>query len=230
MNDFAANEARKEVEGYVAFLPDIEKFCRQECGKGLHSFAKIAKANCLLLLYSYIESTVSNAIRFIQDEITANSIRYPHLSDKVRNAWIKDLFLGMHLEDVSHSNYAKKITTVANSIANENAVQFSLSAPSAVGNIDFDRLKRICELWGIPLNLGNFQEVKSTIDWITEERNNLAHGNKTFEECGRDITYEQLAAAAEITTSLMTAFCDAVRQYQLGKKYLQKSLRGDASN
>lgn len=218
-------DARLEIEWYLSFLPDVESYCVQKRAKAASSFSKMAKASCLLILYSYIESTVAEAITSIQDEIAKCSAEYPHLSDKAQKAWLDDLFLGMHLDDVSHKTYKNKIADVATSIAGRQAIRFSSSSPSAVGNINFDRLKKICNQWGIPLDMREFEDAKSTIDWIAEERNNLAHGNKTFEECGRDITLEQLNKACEVVVGIMGAFSESAEKYREERKYLCKQRR-----
>jgi DNA-binding phage protein len=59
------------------------------------------------------------------------------------------------------------------------------------------------------------------------KRNDLAHGNKSFAEIGKDITVEELLKIKEEVTAYLEQILNNINQYITGQDYLDKSQIND---
>lgn len=62
---------------------------------------------------------------------------------------------------------------------------------------------------------------------IMNKRNDLAHGNKSFAEIGKDITVEELLKIKEEVTAYLEQILNNINQYITGQDYLDKSQIND---
>jgi DNA-binding phage protein len=62
---------------------------------------------------------------------------------------------------------------------------------------------------------------------IKNKRNDLAHGNKSFAEIGKDITVEELLKIKEEVTAYLEQILNNINQYITGQDYLDKSQIND---
>jgi hypothetical protein len=55
---------------------------------------------------------------------------------------------------------------------------------------------------------------------VKTERNNLAHGLKSFAECGRDVTYKSLVQTKNQVVVFLRQILSNVEKYISGKEYV----------
>ena len=188
-----------ELDLYFAFLSDIV-----ERGAKLHyprarkvklssfddDLVKILKANACLLLYNLVESSIRNGLNEIYDSIKNDKLAYETLRRELREIWVHDEFKPdpMRLPE----NNAKRVLEMLDLVVEAKYIQFDAKLLPISGNLDADVVRKLSAKFGFsyqtsPSVKGGYHLVRVRI-----ERNNLAHGLKSFTECGRDLTLETL--------------------------------------
>ncbi|HTS36924.1 MAG TPA: MAE_28990/MAE_18760 family HEPN-like nuclease [Candidatus Solibacter sp.] len=193
-------EARvSEIEVYFAFLADVVAK-----GAKLHyprarktkqaaiseDLVKILKANALLILYNLVESSIRNGLNEIYDSVKADKVQYEVLRQELRELWVHDEFKPdpMRLPE----NNAKRVIEMLELVISSKRILFDSKLLPISGNLDAERVRELSAKYGF-----SHQTTRSTkggyhLTRVRQERNNLAHGLKSFKECGRDLTLDAL--------------------------------------
>lgn len=188
-----------EIDIYFAFLNDIvdrgAELCYPRARKTKRAamnedLVKILKANALLLLYNLVESSIRNGLSAIYDSIKADKLQYEILRQELRELWVHDEFRPdpMRLPE----NNAKRVIEMLELVIKSKHILFDAKLLPISGNLDADRVRQLSTRYGFsdkttPSTKGGYHLVR-----VRQERNNLAHGLKSFKECGRDLTLEAL--------------------------------------
>ena len=101
------------------------------------------------------------------------------------------------------------------SIEYENFIKFY---PMISGNLDAREIRKILQKYGLKF-LNECPKLKLVKDY----RNKLAHGEMSFEEVGRYLSFEELQVMLKETFSFMDAMINSVDEFIIKKKYLNKS-------
>lgn len=190
------NTRVEEIEKYFAFLKNLEDDIRilanQDFSMTIRlddDHVKIFKANGFLLLYNLIESTILNSVVAIFDEINVKGITYKDLSREVKKYWFKYKY--KHDENINEENLYNKFYTIVEGIITDVTLD-AINKLEYGGSIDHRRMKDIAESLGVnfkdPPNYNHETHGKTLID-IKKHRNQLAHGNISFANLGKDFTY-----------------------------------------
>jgi hypothetical protein len=181
----------------------------------------ILKANNIIILYNLIESTITNILIEIHDEINLNSTKYKELIPELQSllfAYYNLLYKNKN--DIYES--AKDITKFIQMIYGE--IPFNLSYSEMVkyyslysGNIDKKRLYKIFLKYGIKINING-----NELDTIKNKRNALAHGRISFEECGRDLTIQYIDHLNNAIFKCMESILNCVENYLQNQEYKSK--------
>lgn len=219
----ARNEYLKrlhEVELYFDTLQLLDKgTCSIKCVDILGNeeikdvdseLSTILKANGFLLLYNLIEATIRNSIDAVLNSIHASSVTFGNLSDNLKKIWIKQESKGI----ISEKNH-EKIMHIAKTILDNEILSFERDCINISGNIDAQKIREVLKQFG-----GN--EIKNGRDLktIKDKRNNLAHGEFTFSEIGRDYTVGDLINYKDETKSYLSSVLDEIQDYIGNQKYL----------
>lgn len=164
----------KQVEKYLLWLSN------QESKGGLpDGVLNTAKASALLLIYNLMESTSSSAIQCIFDSMVTTGVHYDQLSKSLKIITIKNVkskAAGKIVEDLlSISTDIYKVSFDKDNI-------FS-------GNVDALELRNTMKNFGISQN---FDYKEPELQNIKNSRNDLAHGNLSFAEAGKDLTAKEI--------------------------------------
>lgn len=166
----------------------------------------ILKANGFLLLYNLIESTVRKSIDAVINSIHASSVTFRSLSDTLRKLWIKQ-------EGRNISN--EKIMSIALSILENGLLTFERNCINISGNIDAQKIREILrQIGGTEIKDGRRLEA------IKNKRNNLAHGEFSFSEIGKDYTVNDLISYKNDTKDYLSKVLDEIELYIDNQKYL----------
>lgn len=166
----------------------------------------ILKANGFLLLYNLIESTVRKSIDAVINSIHASSVTFRSLSDTLRKLWIKQ-------EGRNISN--EKIMSIALSILENGLLTFERNCINISGNIDAQKIREILrQIGGTEIKDGRCLEA------IKNKRNNLAHGEFSFSEIGKDYTVNDLISYKNDTKDYLSKVLDEIELYIDNQKYL----------
>jgi len=214
------NTRAQEVDDYFIFLESLIKQATKLAvadSAGQYQIqslnpelAKTLKANGFLLLYNLVESTLRNAIEAIFDEFRNQAISFDQLKPEIKIIVIQNL-KNRSLEEIHLIN---QISTDIITTTFDRKKLFS-------GNLDARLIKEIAEKYGFsyqtePTKTKNGQNLVV----IKRNRNDLAHGIKSFEEVGRDKTIEELLEIKDEVIEYLRQILENIKTYLDNQEYL----------
>jgi hypothetical protein len=215
------NMRAQEVDEYFLFL---ERLIKEEIKlavlenngiqkiKSVNSdLAKTLKANGYLLLYNLVESTMRNAIEAIFDELSSNSVSF----DSVRIE-IKKVIL-YNFKNRSPDNVHSKIKDISIDIITAGFSSKELFS----GNVDRDEITRTARKYGFSYDT-DYSKTKhgENLYSVMRNRNDLAHGNKSFAEIGKDTSIQELLQVKEEVIEYLKQILKNIEGYLIKKEYL----------
>lgn len=206
-----------EIENYFRFVARMDDGKLQlsaDTGRGgvaptndeVDLWMKTLKANCFLLLYNLVESTMSNAIQAIFDELQTVGASFDDCREEVKRAVIKNL------KQHDASTISPKLVKVSLDIITETFRKDKLFS----GNLDAQRIRAVASEYGFA-----HPRVRSD-DLLTVKtnRNHLAHGEKSFGEVGRDHSVGDLVTIKNHVTRYISAVLNNIEDYIVRRLYL----------
>lgn len=226
------NDRSVEVTAYLEFLKvAVERRAKIVAKDGdltlelSHELTHTLKANLVLLLYSAMEATLIQLLDEMHDAIKANCTSVDNLNaqllrvvlktvkrdanEKVLSSiaplhnslfefWIKDW------EDRS-SGKDKRVDGISGSVDSmvfyQQLAKFGVVPPTENGRA--------------PADLSDY-----TLQKVKNKRNELAHGEKSFTDLGRDLAAEDLESDSSKVFENLRKIADAVDRYLLDQRYL----------
>jgi len=171
----------------------------------------ILKANGFLLLYNLIEATIRKSIDAVLNSIHSSSISFKVLSDKLQTIWLKQETKGLSL-----ANNQDKIMLMIKTILDNEFLSFKRDCIDISGNIDAQKIRDILKQIG-----GNEISDGRELKIIKDKRNNLAHGEFTFSEIGRDVLVSELIEYKNKTKDYLSNVLAEINDYIESQKYLK---------
>ena len=209
-----------EVELYFDTLQLLDKgncsikcvdILGQEEIKNIDSeLSTILKANGFLLLYNLVEATVRSSIDAVLNSMHTSSVTFRDLSDNLKKIWIKQETRSIN----SETNY-EKILQIAKNILENEILSFEKDCINISGNIDAQKIRNILKQFG-GHEISNGRDLKT----IKDKRNNLAHGEFTFSEIGKDYTVQDLIDYKDETKNYLSNVLEEIQDYIDNQKYL----------
>lgn len=217
-------ELRKnEIETYFEFLNNIYNgYDRLIDGDG--KFFRInqmthtmQKSNFILILYNIVESIVTKILERIHIIIISDNLKYNELNPK-----IKKLILSYYLSiyDKKANNSVEEVFELCE-LFNQR-IDFSLTFEELKkhyslysGNLDSKKINTVINKYGICIDLK-----VSELQTIKDLRNKLAHGEESFEECGRNISLPQLIVLKDRTINFLEDLISNVEMFIDERKYV----------
>jgi len=217
---------RKEVFGYLRFL---EKAL--ETSASLHTpgsapipletdLTHTLKANAYLLLYNTVEAVMSQLMIEIHDEVKSSDVCLDELNPNLYLEVIRSLKSGN--EDIAETfahpsgrpfvdywlrDYEKRVH------GNRN--------PHFSGNIDGKRIKTIGRIYGFASgdDATDAKFTHAALQKAKDHRNKLAHGEMSFKDLGRWISFPQVREDAIATLRTLSNVRAAVESYLVTHGY-----------
>lgn len=199
-------EQRKtEIEEYFQFLNSYKPV------NAADNLFKILKSNLLVMLYNLIESSISNGIEAIHNNIYSNSISFNSLKEKIKSLVITNT------KRVNSDKFVAKITNIATDIVKHTFKREELFN----GNVDSRKIKKLSEQYGFNSET-DYSRTKhgSHLVTIKDKRNDLAHGIYSFTEVGKEYTMQDLEEMKDRTTNYISDILDNIELYLANKDYL----------
>ena len=224
-NDF--EERKNEVCLYIDLLQNIskpgQKFCKIDQRQ-----RNILFANLYLLLYNLIESTVCKCEEELTQEFSQHSLLNISLYiEKIKSQWIMTISQAHNQNMQERETGVKKLFEKLLDIENNTlGADFRFKKST---NVDNTVVEDAFTSYGIPLEID--KNLKTEISChrrnnegltqlIRNERNALAHGNKSFVESGQDITFSDAKQYANIIFKYLESIIASLESFISEKKYL----------
>jgi len=218
------NERTKEVNQYFIFLNSLEqgttKLIMEEknggnkIGKIDPELEKTLKASGFLLLYNLVEATMRDAIEAIFEELRSKRVSFDKIRPELRKIILKNLARR------SPDKVLMKITAISLDIITAGFDKEEIFS----GNIDGREIRKTAEMYGFSSNTeytktGNGQDLLT----VKTNRNDLAHGVKSFAEVGRTQTMGDLLRIQNKVVEYLRQILQNIETYLANQDYLDSS-------
>jgi len=165
---------KAEVDEYIVHLENMEA----QFGISA-TLMNTMKSSALLMMYNVIESTMTNLLQDLFDHLGAHKVSFDVLNDSMKTVVL------------THGK--KKNPTELVQLMKTSAMSFVVACfdRSNVfsGNIDAQKIRETLKNIGVPTQ-HNYRE--PALLKVKAERNDLAHGVKSFSDCGRHYSARQI--------------------------------------
>lgn len=206
-----------EIESYFDFVLNVANGNTQLIKKGeaLESayssqnqsdLVRTFKATAFLLLYNLMESTVSNAVEAIFDELSSLTISYDDCRKEIRRVVLTNL----KQQDVV------EILPVLSRLSIDVVSKTFRKNKIVSGNVDAKKIRKVADEYGFAHPSAD----GTSLATIKSSRNDLAHGSKSFAEVGRDYTITQLIEMKDKAIDYLNAMLANVASYIIQQHYL----------
>ena len=195
---------RRHVRRYLSMVSRIERETRHSTRLVDTDRLHIVRAGLFLILYNLIEASARGAIEAVHDDMTTNRVSFARLSPTVRREVVKGFKRNAKPDDEGLLADLP-IDFVAVSLDVDH--QFS-------GNVDARLIREIADLYGFSGET-NSAQTRDGADLLTVKtnRNDLAHGRKTYDEVGRSFVARDLVAIATRSMGFVEAILANISGY-----------------
>ncbi len=206
---FIFQERKEEVKKFLDFLEllvnrrPVFKVNDEEISIEI-SLTHILKAQGYLILYNLVESTIANTVSSVHYDLCQKNISFEQLSNNLQ----KKLLQQLCKEGFSSIVPIDSTSSLSNEIIKNSYNKKVLFS----GNIDRLFITKLSHSYGFEIANTN-HEITGHGNFMTQvkqQRNNLAHGNISFTECGRDTSTDELLKAFEQIPNFLEIFMNNV--------------------
>jgi len=175
---------------------------------------KVLKANCFLLLYNLSESSIRQALIEIYNHISSKNIDYNLVNDEIKKIWITH-----HYKDFKKLN-VDEILNVLNNIANDIInVNFETTNIKIGGSIDRRKINYFAKTIGFSDKVHHTLNNGNKLHLVKTRRNQLAHGEISFAQCGKNYSKEDLLKTKSQTIKYLRKILLNIKDYLESEKY-----------
>ena len=216
------DERAQEVSKYFFLLQNLEQGSiklsmgnpnNKKIKKIDTELEKTLKATGFLLLYNLIESTIRNSIEAIFDDLVKQGISF----DKLKKD-IKKIVIDNFKKNKKTDNLVNAINDISLDIISASFDKEKLFS----GNIDAKKIKETAKVYGFSYKT-NARKTQNGNDLlkIKTNRNDLAHGFKSFKEVGKDATAEELLQIKKRVICYLREILQNIEDYISKQEYLK---------
>lgn len=220
----------EEVELYFKFANQIDKIesykqSNYQLTEGVElsikrDLQKMIRANCYLILYNLVESTVRASIWAVYDSISDNKVTFEELPDNLKQLWLSQ----QASEVIELSNIKKtkiKLNDLILSSLESKPIEFSKTRVSISGNLDYRSIEIIIKDYAFhgKITVEDKRKLGKALLKVKSERNALAHGNKSFRQAAEIITVQELTDFKILIVTYLRDITKNVSTYITNEKY-----------
>ncbi|PSV29650.1 MAE_28990/MAE_18760 family HEPN-like nuclease [Photobacterium sp. GB-72] len=212
------DKRKAEIDSYIQLITILDNDGAQLSDIDGNNFfisavqSKVCKASFYLLLYNLIEATVMNGITSIYDRIKDERLKFNDIKEDLRKVWWhskSESIISCPKSEVTETVYSHFVDAI-----NTSEIEFGRFVSGVSGNLSADGVRRVCHKYGIqPVSDGR------DLESIKINRNNLAHGNKSFSDIGQDLTTPQLVEIKERVFIFLDQYVVNVNSYLESNSY-----------
>jgi Mor family transcriptional regulator len=208
-----------EIERYFLFLQEFDNLklhddpfnvSSENIPKFLSSdkdaLFKTLKANGFILLYNLVESTLKNSIEAIYEEFKSNTVSFDVCSKNVRK---------IILSNLKKHNVDNILPSLVNISLDMVFATFRKDELFS-GNVDGKRVRDVAKSYGFEIPRSKSDALLT----VKSNRNDLAHGDRSFSEVGRDFDIVRLEKIKKEIIRYLKALITNIDDYIRTKAYL----------
>ncbi|MDU4962354.1 MAG: MAE_28990/MAE_18760 family HEPN-like nuclease [Sporomusaceae bacterium] len=211
-------EIRKiEIANYINFIDKLEddEFFQKHKNEDKIDSTSIRtsiKASTILMLYNLVESILTKSLIKLHEVIISKNLKYEDINEAIKSMILIYYHSVMDKTENIH-NSIDHIKKLVSFVRGNSAMMLSYNELSKFytlysGNLDSKEIISVLQKYGI-----KFDERASELKTIKDLRNKLAHGEASFEECGRALTIQQISAMKERTFNYIDNMIMSVEEF-----------------
>lgn len=181
--------------------------------------SKILKANAFLMLYNLIEATIKNGIWELLTKIESEGVPYQDLKEELKNIWLdRKVKIEFKTKD---STVVKQLYKVIEDVLNDSLIFYTdkKQIKFESGNLSIPTIQKTAKIYGFDIvNILHNQEKEAFKD-VKDERNNLAHGDKTFLNCGKEYDFSDIEKYKEHVFNYLGRVLQSIETFVNSKSY-----------
>jgi hypothetical protein len=221
----------KEVSGYFRMLKAIEwpQAEIHATTKPSHrtvpiedDWRKVAKATGYLLIYNIVESAIRSAFAHLYEVIASEGRTLRGVEQDIRDLWVDTEHKKISRESATPESFRKKASEMVAAVLADEIVRLDAAHLPVAGNLDARKIRELCELHGVPHTAHKAARGGADLKTVKDQRNALAHGHRSFAECGRDITIDDLVRIAREAEVFVRCILRNVDGFIVKQRYLCK--------
>jgi hypothetical protein len=208
------DDRKRQVKHYLLVVATVERklkfgpVSRVQEGRLL-----TLRAGAFLVLYNLIESSTRAGIEAIHSQIISEGVSLPLLNEKLR----KEVIIRFRKSTRMPGNDTAidfSSAFVALALAQDEGIKIS-------GSVDAKKIRSFGDRYGFSCVTDKIATRDgSDLVEIKQNRNDLAHGLKTYEEVGRDYTSRDLMMLSKRSMAYITAISYNIARYLESAAYL----------
>ncbi|OQW94367.1 MAG: hypothetical protein BWK79_06220 [Beggiatoa sp. IS2] len=232
MRDFLTdfNSRVQEIEQYFEFVTKITELENHKQEAILfpdktqyviaNSLQKILRANCYLLLYNLVESSIRNGVIAIYDVIHDKKLGYTEVNDKIQEIWLTQRCQGLTDPAISEKNIVKTVEEILAEVSQKNPLSLEKSQLPISGNLDFEAIDQLTHQYGFYGKITQENShLKFVLGIIKKMRNDIAHGNVSFSESVKNTTMQELKEHKDVVVAYLRDVLRNIDEYLSDCKY-----------
>jgi hypothetical protein len=203
-----------EIKNYLNFTSEIAAgtvTLQYNAGSSLNpiqaqAWSKTVHASCFLLIYNLVESTMKNAVAAIFDDLQSHAVPFDACREGIRRVVLNNF------KALSPERALSELLQIALDVVIKTFDKDKIFS----GNIDSRKISQIAETYGFAAPVGQGHHLLT----IKNHRNDLAHGDKSFDEIGRDYVISDIVNMFVHTESYLKSALDNIETYIDNQVYL----------
>lgn len=180
---------------------------------------KAMKAAAFLMLYNIIEAPIIGAVAEVYKAIALDRCKLIDVSQQIRELWIDQRFW-IAPYDATPSTYRNRAAHLLRQTMDGVTLALDARKLSLGGNVDGEIVRNLCTKHGCKLVVHRATRGGAELETVKEQRNDLAHGTKTFAECGQAFGASDIDRIARQCLTFLAGFIRTLDKFVASKGYL----------
>jgi hypothetical protein len=203
---------RTQVRRYLATVSKAEREDRVGDRRRVQTETlHVLRAGVFLITYNLVEASIRSGVEAIHDEMAVQRVNFGALNNEIR----KEVVKGFKKKAKPERDYAMADLPV-DIVAAALDVEYEFS-----GNVDARLIRSVSEIYGFSTDSDRSRTYNGAdLLTIKTNRNDLAHGLKTYDEVGRDFTTKQLVGISFRAMNFISAVLGNISTYLDNSGYL----------
>ena len=170
------------------------------------------KATAFLMLYNIIEATIVGAMAGLYKTIEQTGRKLPDVSEKIQDLWIDQRFWIVPSE-ATPATYKRRAAQMLRETMQGATLALDPHRLPLSGNIDADVVRDLCGKHGWKLKVNKHARGGVELATVKAQRNALAHGLKSFVECGQSYAVSDIRRIAGECINFLGSFVRSVQRF-----------------
>lgn len=182
-------------------------------------WGRMLKGTAYLVLYNLVEAFIRRGFQLVFDAVRNDGLCVADLSELFRIQWVKQRNRRIKPLDGSPKKYIELAEEIVSDVVNRNVVRLSRDHLPFSGNLDADEIRKVFFRHGVDDTTPAAANAGGELKTVKRKRNDLAHGDVSFEECGRNVAVADLIRAKNEIVVYVRGLLQNLERFTEGKNY-----------